>query len=341
MNIDLKELNLLIEQKYISVQKHKDASLYIYNYTPQTQFERYWTGITLQCRGLILNENGAVAARPFRKFFNLEEHRLEEIPQEPFEVYEKLDGSMGILYWLNKVPFIASRGSFHSQQAQKASRLLHTKYTHILPYLRQEVTYLFEIIYPQNRIVVNYGAAEELILLAIIDNHTGLDLPLENIGFPLVQRFDGISDLQKLKALNHPNKEGFVLKFRSSFRVKVKFEEYVRLHRILTGVSNKMIWEMLRNNTPMDAILERVPDEFYDWVKKNREELMQEYTAIEAYCKNDFKELGDRKSTAMYYLTCKYPSILFAMLDKRDYSDSIWKLIKPKYEKPFAKEEGQ
>jgi RNA ligase len=239
------------------------------------------------------------------------------------------------------VPFIASRGSFHSEQAQQASRLLHTKYAATCAHLQRGVTYLFEIIYPQNRIVVNYGAAEELVLLAIIDNNTGLDLPLENIGFPLVKRFDGINDLQKLKALNHPNKEGFVLKFTSGFRVKVKFEEYVRLHRILTGVSNKMIWEMLKNNMPMDAILESVPDEFYDWVKKTREALMQEYTAIEAHCKNDFKELRDRKSTAMYFLSCKYPSILFSMLDKRDYSDSIWKLIKPKYEKPFAKEEGQ
>lgn len=340
MNINLQELNLLIEQKYISVQKHKETSLYIYNYTPQTQFERFWNELTLQCRGLILNEKGEIIARPFRKFFNLEEHQPEEIPQEPFEVYEKLDGSLGILYWLNNKPFIASRGSFTSMQAQKATGLLHTKYHHIIPHLKQGITYLFEIIYPHNRIVVNYGAAEELILLAIIDNNTGLDFPLEDIGFPLVQRFDGINDFQKLKELNYPNKEGFVLKFQSGFRVKVKFEEYVRLHRILTGVSNKMIWEMLKNGTPMEAILERVPDEFYEWVKKTKENLIEEYTAIEAHCKNEFKELDDRKSTAMYYLTCKYPSILFAMLDKKDYSEIIWKLIKPTYEKPFAKEEG-
>jgi RNA ligase len=336
MHIPLQELILLIEQKYISVQKHPAGELYIYNYTPKAQFEKLWDEITLQCRGLILDAGGAIVARPFPKFFNLEEHALHEIPHEPFEVYEKMDGSLGILYWLHYQPYIATRGSFDSEQARKATQLLQHRYTDTLPFLQKDKTYLFEIIYPGNRIVVDYGQREELVLLAIIDTQTGQDLPLADIGFPLVKRYDGIRDIKALKGLVEDNREGFVLKFESGFRVKVKFEEYVRLHRILTGVSNKLIWEMLRNNTPLDAILEGVPDEFYTWVKQTREKLLAGYQAIEEQCRKDFKVLADRKATALYFLSCRYPSILFAMLDGHDYRDAIWKLIKPVYEKPFT-----
>jgi len=341
MYISLQELSLCIEQKYISVQKHPTEELYIYNYTPKTQFEKRWDNLTLQCRGLILNGGGEIVARPFRKFFNLEEHLPHEIPNEPFEVYEKMDGSLGILYWCKDKPYIASRGSFDSEQALRATQQLYTKYDGSLSQLQKGKTYLFEIIYPENRIVVDYGHKEELILLAIIDTATGHDLPLEEIGFPLVKHYDGLHDINQLKHLAESNREGFVLKFESGFRVKIKFEEYVRLHRVLTGVSNQLIWEMLKTHTSLDGILEQVPDEFYNWVKQTRDKLLTAYRAIEEQCKQDFKMLEDRKTTALYFLTCQYPSILFAMLDGREYSDIIWKLIKPRHEKPFKKDPDQ
>ncbi len=98
---------------------------------------------------------------------------------------------------------------------------------------------------------------------------------------------------------------------------------------------------MLKNNTPPDAILEKVPDEFYNWVKQTKEKLLAAYIAIEEQCKKDFKVLEDRKTTALYFLGCQYPSILFAMLDGREYNTHIWKLIKPRHEKPFKKDPDQ
>lgn len=338
MHINLPELQSLIAQKYISVQKHPQAELYIYNYTPKVQYERFWNEYTLLCRGLILDAAGKIIARPFPKFFNLEEHSPEQIPNEPFDVYEKLDGSLGILYWLHDEPFIATRGSFDSEQARQATRFLYEKYAHSIPFLQKEHTYLFEIIYPANRIVVDYGEKQELILLTILDNKTGRDLPLEDIGFPMVKRYDGLHDIRQLRKLAAANQEGFVVRFKSGFRVKVKFEEYVRLHRILTGVSNQLIWEMLKENKPLDEMLDRVPDEFYQWVKYTREKLLADFSAIENQCKQDFRMLEDRKATALYFLTCAYPSVLFAMLDGKDDHPAIWKMIKPRHEKPFKTE---
>jgi RNA ligase len=333
--MEIQFLHQLIDEGYIYAQQHPDSELTIYNYSPKAQYERVWNEWTLLCRGLIMDRDYQIIARPFRKFFNLSEHDSNEIPIENFEVFEKLDGSLGILYPHKGQYFIATRGSFDSKQAIKANALLHTKYAHTLPLINPQKTYLFEIIYPENRIVIDYGQKEELILLAVIDKETGKEEELPEIGFPVVKRYDGIHDLYALQTLQEVDREGFVIRFDSGFRVKVKFEEYVRLHRILTRVSSKNIWEYLSTNQSFEAILDKVPDEFYDWVKNTVDKLTENYQKIENYCKENFKDLGNRKDTALYFQTLLYPSVLFSMLDKRDYSPIIWKMIKPEYEKPF------
>lgn len=338
-NLNIEELQKLIDSKHVNVQKHAEADYYIYNYSPKVQFERFWNDITLQCRGLILDANYNIIARPFNKFFNLEEHDPNEIPNTSFEVYEKMDGSLGIIYWLNDKPYIATRGSFESDQSKKANEILNYKYSHVFDKLDRDKTYLLEIIYPENRIVCQYGDIEDLFLLAIIDNKTGLDLPLENVGFPIVKRYDGINDLNLLKKLEEDNKEGFVVKFNTGFRVKVKFEEYCRLHRILTNVSNKTVWEYLSESKPFDELLERVPDEFYNSLQETKNGLICNYNEIEDYCKNNFKNFDNRAEAAACFKNLKYTPVLFKMLDQKDYSSIIWKFIKPNFEKPFSKNE--
>ncbi|WP_409416005.1 T4 RnlA family RNA ligase [Flavobacterium sp. PS2] len=332
-------LKEMISKKYIRVNKHPDYDLYIYNYTQSAQFERIWNEITLSCRGLILDENFEVVARPFPKFFNLGEMENQIIPNTTFEVYDKADGSMGILYWIDEVPFIASRGSFASDQSDKANEMLHGKYKDSWSLLDKSKTYLFEIIYPENRIVLDYGAAEELVLLAIIDTQSGDEFPLEDIGFPIVERYNGIKDIQTLKEMDIVNKEGFIIKYSNNFRLKIKFEEYLRLHRILTQVSNLNIWEYLKTNQSIEEVLERVPDEFFDWVKETKADLENQYAVIENQCKKDFKVFETVKETALYFQTCKHQGVLFAMLKNRDYSEIIWRMIKPTFEKPFNKGE--
>lgn len=312
-------------------QKHKNAELYIYNYTNACQYAGNWNEITTMCRGLILDNQGNIVSRPFNKFFNIEEHKT--IPTLPFEVFEKMDGSLGILYWLDNKPYISTRGSFESEQALKATDILYTKYSHIFDKLKKDRTYLFEIIYPENKIVLDYDF-EDIILLAVIDNQTGLDLPLEDIGFQIVKKYD-FNDLTTLKSLNWDNKEGFVVKFSNSFRVKVKFAEYLRLHNILTNTSTLTIWENLKDNKSLDEIILAVPDEFFDWVKKTVKELNDKYSLIENECKSNFKMFNTRKECAEYYKTKKYSSILFAMMDGKDYSKIIWKIIRPEFSKPF------
>jgi T4 RnlA family RNA ligase len=335
--IDLPLLKSMIAEGYVHAQKHPTQDLFIYNYSPKTQYERVWNDVTLMCRGLILDADYNIVARPFTKFFNLGEMENQVMPNEAFEVYEKLDGSLGIMYFVDNQAFIATRGSFASDQAIRANAILHEKYAKILRgSLDKNKTYLFEIIYPENRIVVDYGVVEDLILTAIVDNATGEDVPLLDIGFPLVKQYHGIHDIHILKTLEEANREGFIIKYKSGLRYKVKFEEYMRIHRIVTQVSNINIWEYMSAGMPFDEMLDRVPDEFYDWVKKTSADLKNQYETIEKQCQLDFKILENRKASALYFQTCAYPAVLYKMLDEKPYNDVIWKMLRPDFQKPFS-----
>lgn len=346
---DKKLLNKMIEENYVSVRKHPTAELYIYNYTPKAQYDRVWNDVTLQCRGLILDGDMNVVSRTFKKFFNLEELQPEEIPNLPFDVYDKLDGSLAILYWVDNLPYIATRGSFESEQAIKGTEIFYKKYSHLIPTLDKTKTYLFEIIYPSNKIVVDYGDMEDLILLTVIDNKTGAEHNLEGtIGFPIVKKYDGLNDYTKLKALEENNKEGFVIRFSNNFRMKVKFAEYVRLHRIITQCSNLVIWEHLMEKRELNDLLDKVPDEFYQWVKKTMDELQSQYNKIEEYCKSQLPEILainypedavlTKKERALLIQTKEYQHVLYAMVSNKDYHKIIYKMLRPTFSKPFKTE---
>ena len=112
--IDLAKLQPFVDEGYISVRPHPTEDLLIYNYTPKTQLQNKWTEETMMCRGLIVKTDGTVVARPFKKFMNIEQYE-GEIPLEPFTVTEKVDGSLGILFFVGERPSIATRGSFTSE----------------------------------------------------------------------------------------------------------------------------------------------------------------------------------------------------------------------------------
>jgi RNA ligase len=280
--IDIDLFNEYVDKKLISRQEHPSGGLYVWNYTVVAQYSRQWDEVTLQARGLITDLEGNIVSRPFRKFFNYEEYE-GDIPTEAITVHEKLDGSLGIMYPTADPlrPYrLATRGSFSSDQALKGTdMLLDYLSDHGTDWINPAYTYLFEIIYPQNRIVVDYGKSERLVLLAVINTETAEEINIEAIPYPdKAPRLYNTPSLDKMKdLLKKDNSEGFVIRFESGLRLKMKFEEYVRLHRILTNVSSKNIWEYLKTGQDMAEILEKVPDEFYQWVRSTKEALQAKH----------------------------------------------------------------
>ena len=335
-------------------QTHPTLDLTIWNYSPKVQYERLWDGITVQCRGLVTNSKGEIVAKPFKKFFNYEEHKPEEIPNEYFEVYEKMDGSLGILFNYNGEWIIATRGSFISEQSIKGRKLLE-KYDYNR--LHTDYTYLFEIIYPENRIVCVYDF-EDLVLLGMIHTESGNEVNIHNLnnedirlnnmignlGFRVVTLYKTWGEgFDVLKEEISKDREGYVIRFRNGFRMKIKGDEYVRLHRILTNISNRDIWEYLKDNKPFDELLEKVPDEFNNWVKETARDLTIRFDNINKEYTEVYENLNsrnlDRKEFAIRAKHYRHSNILFNMLDGKEHKQNIWKIIYPTYSKPFKKDE--
>ena len=254
-------LDDLIEPQLLSdavaeglVSVRSEGPLRVFNYTARATYSRQWNEATLLCRGLIVDAEDRVVARPFPKFFAAAEPDAPPVPEGmPMVVTEKLDGSLGIAYHHPGGGIrLATRGSLSSDQAVEATRIWREKYSEVG--FGDGVTPLFEIIYPANRVVVDYGGMRDLVLLAVIDIRSGADLPLRSIDWPgpaaVTHEFGSFAGLADHVATSVESaREGYVVRFdpghdRPHVRFKFKFPEYVVAHRIVTGLTSLRVWEV-------------------------------------------------------------------------------------------------
>ena len=249
----------------------REGDMLLFNYTARATYERAWNAVERVCRGLIVHwPSATLAALPFEKFFNLgelPETALSVLPPGPIEVTAKLDGSLGILYRADNGARVATRGSFVSAQAQWATAHLRRRYD--LRDLPDDLTLLWEIIYPGNRVVLNYGAQADLYLLGARRISDGSDLEhdavaalAEQYGFPLVPRVPvmTVADLLPL-AEEATGIEGWVVRWPSGLRVKIKTMEYLALHRLLSNLTPSTVRDALLAGT-WEAYLLALPEEF-------------------------------------------------------------------------------
>lgn len=326
------------------VVRREQWPLAILNYTERCQYEKgNWNPVTLACRGLIYNvETGDVIARPFRKFFNFGQDGSPDMAlSAAVRVTDKMDGSLGILYPVG-IPFdghhqyaIATRGSFESLQATHATLTLWRKYPGYRP--PPGVTVLFEIVYPGNRIVLDYGEQDDLVCLGGVEIETGRSIDVPDWPGPHVEVFPYKTLDDALCADPRKNAEGLVIHFlRTDERVKLKQEDYVALHRIVTGLNERTVWEHLSQRKQLKDLLENLPDEFQQWVMEVAGDLFILFNhvviQVEAAYKNLLGSLPEgwtRKDFALKAKKSPLAGYLFAKLDGKEINQMVWKEIRP------------
>lgn len=353
MKFHIEVLNDYKQRGLITSQSHPTLPLLIWNYTRKTEYERLWDeDVTIQTRALVTDLDGNVISKSYRKFFNLGEGR--HTPTDQFEITDKLDGQLITTFFWNGEMIVTSRGSFDSKFSNAAKRILKEKYRNFELDCRIEweygyqITYCFELV-GFEQVVVSYPEPD-LILTGAFEysknDQCWWDMPIEpNEGQfkhypPTVKKFDGL-DYLNIKSLNWKNKEGFVVRFNNGDRCKIKFDDYLRLHRQMTCISTIGIWQALKDNQPISSMLVDIPDEFFAEIEAYETELKRRYFHIEevsiAYF-NYFKPLLDfsRKEFAekVYsLLVAPYKWVVLALVDGCDYSEIIWRTIRPKHEK--------
>lgn len=343
-------LERMLEQRFVKATGHPGLDLVIYNYTARAQYEGEWNPVTRSCRGLIVErDTGVVVARPFAKFFNLSQHG-EDLPDGPVQVTEKMDGSLGIVYPTPEGSRIATRGSFASDQALHASGVWSQRYEQHAQ-LDPRWTYLVEIVYPENRIVVDYGDTDDLVLLGAVEIASGRSVGLEQarIGWPgpVVETHPYRNLAEAVAAPQREGREGIVVHFtEADVRVKCKNERYVLLHRLVTDVSERRVWEALQSGEDPMRWLDGVPDELYDFVRDTSNTLTRRFeTELVTMRGHDTairESLGEgftRRSyaAAVQELSTTYPLAkgLFSLLDGSTPDDLIWGSLRPAEHVPF------
>lgn len=117
--------------------------------------------------------------------------------------------------------------------------------------------------------------------------------------------------------------------------VKLKQDDYIRLHALITRTSTTTIWSALMSGQPITEQQATVPDEFLAWVDKVTSELTAAKDAIVAEAAAAFDSMPkgtDRKTFALEATKHPLRSVLFLILDGRSIDEWAWMQVRPKWE---------
>lgn len=348
-------LDRLTEEGYLRKVISPCGRLMLYNYTDHCTYEKKWNEHTLNSRGTVYEvETGKVIARAFPKFFNFGELATSRsrnlLKQTEFDVYEKMDGSLGILYCYDGEWRVNTRGSFTSDQAIKATEMLK-KYN--LALLDPTVTFMCEIIYPENRIIVDYGDTEELVFLGALTRLEGIEadssLKMASISSgirmaPKYSDFRSIGEVVAEQARLGKMEEGFVVRFKDGFRCKFKSAEYLKVARLLSEMTHLNFWKAMKDGQVQSEIIEEIPEEFRDECDRIKSELEISYQKVKLEVLEDYRyaiqSIGglidleeDRKKLGIFLKEhgkeIKHEGAMFPKLLNKDVDKYIMKTIRP------------
>ena len=329
--VDMEVFKELKKKKLVFIRRHPTLALNILMYTPKAKFERKWTKELLMARGLVVNDQGTIVARPVTKFFN-DFEISGPLPPGPIEVYEKKDGSLVVMFFVNGEPIFTTKGNFCSGQAAKAEEIFKAKYEDLA--LDEDYTYCFEVIYPENKIIVDYQDEEDIFLFAKIHTQTGREEDISGLGFKTVTQFatvSGTDQIEELKNLDRKNEEGFVIKFENNLRVKVKFETYFKLHKAATGYSEQQIWTLLQSGDEIPTkhlspeqieVIDTIKTDLLTKFESKKCDLIKEYENIK-------QDSNDKQEIIEKIKASSHPGAIFCLDKGKNCDPIIWKILKP------------
>lgn len=285
--------------------------------------------ITIECRSLILSyPELTLVSKKFSRFFNYGEapDLYKNLDLNRAVVMEKADGSLIGLYYGDGKWRLSTRGLpnasgnhlFGGTFFDKALAAFGFETTEQLQsfcdsYLEQGMTYVFEYISPENRIVTPYTITE-MVLLGVNDGHIDLHPPeLEKIvglfkecglavRMPTIHNLSDMTPDNLLKASNNLDglSEGFVVWDPvSNLRVKMKSNLYVKVHGMRgenTQPTPKNIIAMIHGDD-IDEFLAYFP-EYTDMANIWKQKMESIVGALEALY-GDTRNIVDQKEFAL------------------------------------------
>jgi hypothetical protein len=256
--------------------------------------------VVRESRGIILEKNTwNIICHPFHKFFNYGETQAYNLSLEDSYIIEKTDGSLIKVFHYNGLWRIATNGTIDAEDASNMDGITFAKiffdviskedFDKLTKNFSPNLTYLFELVHPSNRIVVDYDDLRELVFTGLKENddelrdfnifHKSIKKKYEKMFKGLSIRFPKVFDLKNVKDVSELSEiadkenengngfEGFVVaQVKDDIvigRVKVKSPKYVHLHHVATGegVTNNLVGVLLDNEEQeFEVYLDKLPD---------------------------------------------------------------------------------
>lgn len=306
----------------VNVGQGEREGLKLVTYSKTYQYEHNsvdWDPLVKHCRGIIFDASNdyKIVALPFSKFFNYGEGGIH-YPSEGAEieqVWTKYDGSLFIIFHWHEKWHGTTRGSLNSDIGEVGQQILD-EYLNSGTKLYYDYTYMAELIYKENQIVVNYGDDRKLVLLGArcrnegdyyspymfaSDHFRGL-FDAGNIECAMRWKFNSQEDMLKwLNATKGTEFEGFVVHFSDGSIFKFKSEDYMRLHRIIAQFTFKRVLEAVQQHQQEEirrALPEELIAEFDEWCWMIEDKVDQLVMQVDKVVHNAPKET--RKEFALY-----------------------------------------
>jgi RNA ligase len=281
--------------------------------------------IVQQCRGIVLDssQNWQIVSYPYDKFFNYGETHAVAIDWNSATVYEKLDGSLMVLYFYQDQWRVQSSGTADASGKVEQFGItfadLFWRVWRELGYRLPEnpdYCFIFELMTPYNRVVVRH-TQNKLVLHGVRNLKTLKEEALqdwaESLGWQVVasyplQTWDDIYNAAQ--TLDPMDSEGYIVCDRHFNRIKVKSPQYVAMSHMRSQFSSRKFLEIIRNNEGEEFLsyypewteLYRRIQQRYEALAQDIERVYQQYQAIEL-----------QKEFAMAVKDLPYSGVLFLL----------------------------
>lgn len=334
----LEKLSEEVKNGYVTVHENPDKKIFNYTYSRLTEQENHWNEITLRTRGLILDSNGRIIFNCPSKFFNFQQNNFAndtyERLKDDFKIYEKLDGSA--IWAVNDSEYgfiVSSKSSFTSEHAEWAKEIIEQKFKEKDSIFKEGICYCFELIHPENRIVVDYGEEKTLKLWGL-KTQSGETIELEDNRidtsyFETPKLLGTNNDKTAIdNYINQKNVEGVVLKGEGDDRIKIKSQTYLELHRIKTECTPNRILELLMSGKRVSDY--DFPDEFLKEVQSYEDIYLKKYQQIYNQIESAEKILHNLsdKEIGLAKIDGFLKSGIFNLRRNKDVSKLIWRKVK-------------
>lgn len=285
--------------------------------------------IVQESRGIILDRdnNWNVISRSFDKFFNYTDSLASELDYETIRFLEKLDGSLLTIYfykdcWRVQTSFTTdASGNLYNSELKFNCFFWDIFYKNNMNFplaTWEDFCFSFELTSPKNNVVVDYEESN-LTLIGVRDRITQEEQDVRHFDnfYTIVKHYsiyDITNAINSLKNTSGFDREGFVAVDDNFNRIKIKSDDYFRLHYLKYYFTDRSILRVVINDE-IDETLTRIPE-----LKLKLSMMAIKFKKLENEILSNFdkvKHIVDRKEFAIEAKKFTFSYILFFLKEGR------------------------